>query len=268
MRLNKIFGLAILIATTGGEATGSAAWAQSAGNADMVAPRQTIKDESGGIFMEETTEPRPKPKKPNVQINLQDVGVQVDAQGKIIPLLNPGAPPVQTMGSKTEAFTEYFVPTPYGSVPIYGSGFPWTQPYVPGFYPGIYPGFGLPYGGYPGGANLGIGIGGRRFGAGLGLSTPAGFGYGGVPFSVAPFGVPTPMPYAPVIYGNGTLNVDASFQQSVGLPFGPPFATARGSFRSSSTPFSYNSSQYVQTPWLNSSANYGGRTSILAPLLY
>jgi hypothetical protein len=245
----------------------------------MTAPQQTIKDETGSIFMEETTKPQPQPKKPNGQINLQDVGVQVDSQGKIIPLLNPGAPPVQKMGSKTEAYTEYFVPTPYGSVPIYGSGFPWTQPYVPGFYPGYYPGFGLPYGGYPGGTNIGIGIGGRRFGVGLGLNTGMlglpypgsgypGLGYGGVPFSVAPFGVPTPMPYAPVIYGNGTLDVDASFQQSVGLPIGPTIGTARGGLRSRSTPFSYNSSQYISTPWLDSSSNYGGRTSILAPLLH
>lgn len=249
--------------------------------------RQTIKDAEGNMFMEETTAPTPRRKKPNVQIDLSNVGVQTDPNGKIIPLLAPGAPPVKPFTNSTQAYTEYFVPTPYGSVPIIGPGFPYAPPFAPGLYPGFGLPFGAPYGapygapfgGYPGGVNLGLGIGGRRFGLGVGLNAGyPGYGYPGfgggyspfsVPSSVAPFGFPNPGAYGyyPVIYGNGTLAIDADIQTSTGLGIGPNLGSARSQFHSYSTPNSLNASKYVSTPWLNSSAGFGSNTSLLSPLL-
>lgn len=253
---------------------------------------ETIKDEQGNIFMEETTQPQPKPRSHprNLNLDLQNVGVQVDPNGNIIPLINQGAPPVQVQESRTEAYSEVYVPTPYGSVPIYGPGFP---PYGPMFGP-VY---GAPIGGYPVGpvgGNVGIGINGRNFGLGLNLNAglpgfgyPGGFGYGypgyglgygqpTVPFSVAPFGFATPMPYMPVIYGNGTMSMSGTTETSTGLGIGPNLFSAKTATNTFSTPFSSEGSQYISTPWLNSTSDFGSNTwilptpaprSLLAPLL-
>lgn len=273
MRIRTLLALVVVCATTN-----SATYAQSTGN-DV--SRQTIKDAEGNMFMEETTAPAPKRKKPNVLIDLSNVGVQTDPNGKIIPLLAPGAPPVKPFTNSTQAYTEYFVPTPYGSVPIVGPGFPYASPFAPGFYPGLGLPYGTPYGGYPAGVNLGLGIGGRRFGLGIGLNAgypgigggyPSfGGGYSpfGVPASVAPFGFPNPGGYGyyPVIYGNGTLAIDADIQTSTGFGIGPNLGSARSQFHSYSTPNSLDASKYVSTPWLNSSVGLRSSQSLLSPLM-
>lgn len=251
---------------------------------------ETIKDEQGNIFMEETTQPQPKPRSAprNLNLDLQNVGVQVDENGRIIPLINQGAPPVQVQESRTDAYSEVYVPTPYGSVPIYGPGFP---PYGPMFGP-VY---GAPIGGYPVGGpvggNIGLGIGGRNFGLGINLGLPGlgypGYGYGypgygsgygqpAVPFSVAPFGFATPMPYMPVIYGNGTMSMSGTTETSTGLGIGPNLFSAKTATNTFSTPLSSGGSQYISTPWMDSASNFGSNTwilpapasrSLLAPLL-
>jgi hypothetical protein len=118
----------------------SPAW-HSSGSAPIKAAGQEIHTDSGATFMEEV----PQKKKPKAQplpnIDMSSVGVSVDPNGKIIPLLQPGgAPPVMPNGSRTEIdytprtmYVPYstftgptgYVPrrTPFGTVPV-----PYYQP--------------------------------------------------------------------------------------------------------------------------------------------
>lgn len=162
--------------------------AQAAGTTGRTTPSasiqpQVIKDASGQSFMEEITPSKPATKPtPKRQLDLSNVGVQVDPSGKIVPLINKSEGPVKPFYSRLQAYDEpawnYLPPTvinPYGQVlniygqPIDAFGNPINQygqplntwarlgipflgttpppfapvPYVP-FYGGAYPFVGAP----------------------------------------------------------------------------------------------------------------------------
>ncbi len=86
---------------------------------------QVIKQDDGSIFMEEVPQKKKAQQKYIPPIDYSSLGVPVDANGKIIPLIQPDAGPVMTNGSRMEV--EYtprtlYVPYqinngPYGYVP-------------------------------------------------------------------------------------------------------------------------------------------------------
>lgn len=131
---------------------------------------QVIRDDTGGMFMEEVAEPKPKPRanrssaNPNglrkprggqdLPLDLSNVGVKVDPTGKIVPLLQNGTPSgsVQPFFSETTVTRESpypyyygpnagagwgppvvrYSPSPYGDRPI-------ARPYYPGWGNGFNP---------------------------------------------------------------------------------------------------------------------------------
>lgn len=112
---------------------------------------QVIRNDSGGMFMEEVVESKPKPRtnrnsdhpyglrKPrggqDLLLDLSNVGVKVDPTGKIVPLLQNGAPPgdVQPFFSETTVTRESPYPYYYGPNAGVGWGPPVVQ-YSPGPY--------------------------------------------------------------------------------------------------------------------------------------
>lgn len=122
------------------------------------APGQVIREDGGGIFMEELspsptgggrTRSNQQPWNPGYQ-DLGNVGVKIDSRGKIIPLIQKQGGPVMPEFSETTVYDEpwwmfappiYATPfspwgVPYGSVwrgPFASSGFPSALgPYYPG----------------------------------------------------------------------------------------------------------------------------------------
>jgi hypothetical protein len=90
---------------------------------------QVINDASGQTFMEETTPVKPSAKPSRIrQLDLGNVGVQVDPSGKIVPLINNQGGPVKPLYSHLEVYDEpawNFIPplpvNPYGrALNIYG----------------------------------------------------------------------------------------------------------------------------------------------------
>jgi hypothetical protein len=180
----------------------------------VLADEQDIKDDSGNMFMEETT-PAPRAKPPNIRIDLSNVGVPVDPKGHIVPLIDRDAPGgVRQNFSNLEVYSEpawNFLPAPvynaygqpYNFYPTrrYGApyGMPYGSPYAGGYgtpYGSPFGGgYGMPYGApyYPNNNGGGINIGNLHLNvgnAGYGMGAP-GYGWGGS----TPFGVPG--------YGNG-----------------------------------------------------------------
>lgn len=168
----------------------------------------------GNLFMEESAPPvfkKPTPK-PVTQQQINDLGVPVTPDGRIVPLKSDDGP-VMGRGSNLEVTTESIY-TPGAYYP----GIPGWQPYSgfsPYWAPPLVPGTIMPYGyspyGNPGGANLNINIG---RGAGLNFSTGGGNYYN--PYSYgsyqnltqwgSPFLAPSPyMGTSPYFggYGNG-----------------------------------------------------------------
>ena len=98
----------------------------------------TIKTDDGGLFMEEVPEqrktPRLKTPGPDQRFDFGSLGVPVDAQGKIIPIIQPTNGGVLPNFSRTEI--EYTAPTVY--VPYYSFAGPYG--YAPYYSPfGNYP---------------------------------------------------------------------------------------------------------------------------------
>ncbi|CAM6000454.1 unnamed protein product [Sphagnum balticum] len=77
---------------------------------------QVVTDNSGGDFMEEVSDhkaPAKKPPRP-IKIDLENVGVSVDGNGKIIPLLNRGGPAVVQSSTQFEQSVQTIAPNLYG----------------------------------------------------------------------------------------------------------------------------------------------------------
>ena len=77
---------------------------------------QVVTDNSGGDFMEEVSvekAPARKPPRP-VKIDLENVGVSVDSNGKMIPLLNRGGPAVVPFSTQFEQSVQTVAPNVYG----------------------------------------------------------------------------------------------------------------------------------------------------------
>lgn len=157
-------------------------------------------DQEDEPFMEETTpsQPADKPKPKMNTVDITNLGVQVDQNGRIVPLLNQNGGPVQQQGSSIEYSREFIytpqstyypglVPVPAGRYYPNGSGIPF----------GLYPGYGSPYGLYPGnypyapyaapGVNLNLRLG---RGGGINLSTGAANPYFYNNFNTGFYGVP------------------------------------------------------------------------------
>ncbi|GEM_PF-2711485 len=120
---------------------------------------QTIRDESGNVFMQEVLPARPahaqaspgqwtngaparSPGRNYPQLDFSNLGVKVDPYGNIIPLLNNGSPgTVQPFYSRTTVMQEIpyaYYYYPYGSVPYFYPAGPFYRPY--GSRPYAYPG--------------------------------------------------------------------------------------------------------------------------------
>lgn len=67
---------------------------------------QVINDASGQAFMEEITPTKPASKAPKRQLDLSNVGVQVDPSGKIIPLINKHEGILKPFYSRLQAYDE------------------------------------------------------------------------------------------------------------------------------------------------------------------
>ncbi|MBX9695465.1 MAG: hypothetical protein K2Z81_23975 [Cyanobacteria bacterium] len=106
---------------------------------------QLIETSSGDAFMEEVVDPndqqrrqeeltrRPKlDRHPLSPEELQNLGVQVNSHGNLIPLINRGAPPVQEQMSTVTSYEEpwwNFAPVVWGPTPGYPGG-PFNYPYA------------------------------------------------------------------------------------------------------------------------------------------
>lgn len=146
---------------------------------------QRIDGSDGNVFMEEdTSEPKTAPPRQKIPVDLSRVGVQVDRQGSIVPLINQSGTNVQQPGTALQVYNEAYIPTvnPYASTLTPNSISPWggtsygynpytTVPSWPGYYP--YAG-GWPYGQsyYPGmmGGSYNLNLGGRA-GLNIGINT-------------------------------------------------------------------------------------------------
>ncbi len=161
---------------------------------------ETIKSSDGSDFMEEVPSPVKKPERPRVKLptDFSSLGVPVDPNGHIVPLINKEVGPVMPFYSRTEQTFE----------PVFQNGYP--QYGFPGFPYGYNP-YGMPYGGFA-----------PRFGNAFGYAMPYGnqsplIGRAPVSFFLnrgaypAPWFAPpllappinnvyAPNPYAPVIY--------------------------------------------------------------------
>lgn len=179
-----------------------------------------VTGQDGNTFMEETVQPvfkKPKPKTVT-QEQINDLGVPVTPDGRIVPLKSDDGP-VMGRGSQLEVTSEsiYTPGAYYPGIPgwnPYGSFNPyWAPPMVPGT---ILPNGYSPYG-YPGGANLNINIGG---GAGLNFSTGGNYynpyAYGASPYlsqwgspylAPSPYGGRNYLPGVPTIGNPGTINM-------------------------------------------------------------
>jgi hypothetical protein len=171
----------------------------------MLADGQDIKDESGNMFMEETT-PAPRAKPPNIKIDLSNVGVPVDPKGHIVPLIDHDAPGgVRQNFSNLEVYSEpawNFLPAPvynaygqpYNFNPTRRYGAPYGMPYGSPFGGG----YGMPYGApyYPYNNNSGINLGNLHLNFGnpsYGLGSPGyGFGAPGYGFGAPGYGYGVP----------------------------------------------------------------------------
>jgi hypothetical protein len=181
--------------------------------APSFAAGQDIKDESGNMFMEETTPTPRAPKPAKIQMDLSNLGVPVDAKGHIVPIIDRTAPGgVRQNYSNLEVYSEpawNFLPAPvynaYGqpmnfypqaNYPVSPYGMPYRSPYgAPFGMP-----FGTPYNPYNN--NVGINLG-KNFHLNFGSPSPYGYGGGlGMP-NLNPITNPTPMFGAPPFYGGG-----------------------------------------------------------------
>jgi hypothetical protein len=102
---------------------------------------QTVKSTDGNVFMEELPTPVKKPETPQVRVrpDLRSLGVPVDPNGNIVPLINKETGPVLPFYSQTEQTFE----------PIYQNGYPqFGYPITPyGYGPyRVAPGFARPFG--------------------------------------------------------------------------------------------------------------------------
>jgi hypothetical protein len=115
---------------------------------DRTAPRQQVHDSRGDDFMEEVTESTPQ-NNARIPLDLRNTNVQVDQKGRIVPMLNRGAGPVQFQyNSGLQAYREMPMPTiaptynnplalpydKYGRPVAVGTTF---MPVAPGTIPGI-----------------------------------------------------------------------------------------------------------------------------------
>jgi hypothetical protein len=167
---------------------------------------QHIDNPDGSLFMEEVqsnrkdqqgsrSAPRVEMKRPP---DLSELGVPMNSQGHIVPLIDHDAGPVMEMGTSTSVTTE---PLPYAY--SYGpymrarmGNYPYYNPYYNPYYGG--PSYGIPvppYGGYPYGygygygpaANLNLNLGKVRLNIGAG--NYYGNGYG--PWRGSPLATPS-----------------------------------------------------------------------------
>lgn len=178
---------------------GGVALSLFAGPACPVFAQQSIQNETGGVFMEESAPPsKPETKAPPV--DLSNTGTQFNSKGRIVPLLqNDGAgsmPPGTTLevsrtpgvmyaptyyvnpfGQKVDAYGRLLPPgnylpyTPYATSPGYGATFNSQS----GPTEMNYQGGGTVFGG-PG---IGIGGGNGRFGGGVAIPGTTQFDYRG-----------------------------------------------------------------------------------------
>ncbi len=175
-----------------------------------------IKDESGNMFMEETTPTPPAAPKKNINLDLSNVGVPIDPKGHIVPIIDRDAPGgVRQNFSNFESYSE--PPINFIQIPGYNS---FGQPFN-AFAPPIMPLAPPPYTGV--GVNLG-----RNFR--LNLATPNPYGYS--PFGFNPYGF-SPYGFSPYGgYGNAPVVGAAPF----GIP-GAPFGGATAPFSYGVPPF-------------------------------
>lgn len=219
-----------------------------------LAASQDIKDESGGMFMEETTPAPPATPKNNIPIDLSNVGVPVDPNGHIVPMIdrnNPGG--VRQNFSNLEVYSEpayNFLPAPvfnqFGQ-PYNFSGVPYGVPYgAPYGYGG--------FGGYPYSSGIGINLG-RNFR--LNLATPNPYGYG--PYGGFGGGFGRPFGYG-VPFGGGFAGATPFGVPGAGAPFGFPGIGLGSPVGLGGAPFGYGS--------YGSPFGYGTPFGYGAPLAY
>ena len=163
-------------------------------------PRETIEG-AGGTFMEEVTPDAPH-RKGHLPVDLSNVGVQVDRQGNIIPLRQPGRGLVQQQyNSGIQAYQEMPVPTSN----IYGAPGTTFLPVAPGTVPGIRS-MNLPYGYYPAGVS-------RLGGPAIGLSPYGLAPYGAPGYGLSPYGIP--------LYGYGSYSGYGGYRPGLNLYLPP-----------------------------------------------
>jgi hypothetical protein len=226
--------------------------AQNAGAAG-----QEIKDDSGGMFMEETTPTPPAGSQPkSIPIDLSNVGVPTDPHGHIVPMIDRDAPGgvrqnfsnlevyseppinfIQTPGFNSfgQPFNAFAPPVPLMPPPYTGVGLNLGRNFrlnlaVPNY--GYGPWGGSPYGGFGFGPFGGYPYGGIGTGPWGGASPYGGFGnapvVGAAPFGIpgAPFGGATaPFGYGYPPYGLGGFGGPIGYPGfGGGLGFGGPFS--------------------------------------------
>ncbi len=144
---------------------------------------QQIKGDDGSLFMEEVPDPKRKRRAKPVlgEIDYSGLGVPVDAKGRIIPLIQPGAGPVMRNYSRLEmGYTPPTVYIPYST--YYGpfSGpFPFSsnsgiQPQLNGIFtvPLGYPRYYMSSSDDPASQNIDFGVRADSFNAGASMWSP------------------------------------------------------------------------------------------------
>lgn len=113
---NRILFLSLSLLLISGLPSGQNARAQNSSG-------QVIKEEDGGIFMEEVPEKKPVQKpRPLPKIDYSSLGVPVDPKGRIVPIIEPEAGPVLRNTSKLEM--------EYTPTQVY---VPYVSPFLPGY---------------------------------------------------------------------------------------------------------------------------------------
>lgn len=139
----------------------------------VLAEEQTIRSSGGDIFMEEVPQAKPKTRKKQPQImDYSSLGVPVDPEGNIVPLIDKFGGPVRQNFSQTEVY--WTPPTVY--TPVYPYRQPiWNPYYGYGAYPPMAPApYYLPTPVYPALPWRAPSTGGLSFSFGSGNSSPSG----------------------------------------------------------------------------------------------